>query len=318
MRKLWVAALIGLLASVAHAAGIRFVNIPADASGPALRAAIWTPCASPAHEIVVGPNVMSGVRDCPVAGEKLPLIVISHGHGGTMLGHFDLAQKLADAGFIVAAINHPGDTASDMSRATEVSEFVERPVDIKRLIDFMLADAGSVDARRIGFFGFSRGGYTGLVLAGGEPDFQHADVPCPDEIPVCRDVRSGNLPRIQWTHDSRIKVYVIADPLDEFPTAATVSHVDAPIQLWASQYGGDGVLPETTPSLAGLLPAKPEYHLVKGAAHFDFLAPCSAQLAAAVPRICVEEHGFDRTAFHATFDEAVLRFFQAKLGGPSG
>ena len=76
---------------------------------------VWTPCAEPAQEIKIGPYVLAGRRDCPIVGDKLPLVVISHGHGGSFLGHHDLAEALADAGFVVAAINHPGDTFSDMS-----------------------------------------------------------------------------------------------------------------------------------------------------------------------------------------------------------
>jgi predicted dienelactone hydrolase len=48
---------------------------------------------------------------------------------------------------------------------------VERPTDIKRTIDFMLgawSDSPRIDPRHIGFFGFPRGGYTGLVEIGAE------------------------------------------------------------------------------------------------------------------------------------------------------
>jgi predicted dienelactone hydrolase len=50
----------------------------------------------------------------------------------------DIAETLADAGFVAVAINHPGDTTSDMSRSGDLSVFIERPTDIKRLIDFMI------------------------------------------------------------------------------------------------------------------------------------------------------------------------------------
>jgi predicted dienelactone hydrolase len=136
------------------------------------------------------------------------------------LGHHDLAEFLADAGFVVAAINHPGDTFSDMSRAADISEFVERPTDIKRLVDFMLndaPDAAKIDATKIGFFGFSRGGYTGLVLAGGSPDFADANVPCTDlKLPICREIKHQPKP-LKLARDDRIKAYVLADPLNEFP-----------------------------------------------------------------------------------------------------
>lgn len=306
-----------LFATISQAAGIEFSSIPADAEGPALKVVIWTPCALPSQTITEGPYVMHGRRNCPTVGGKLPLIVISHGHGGSLLNHHDLAEVLADSGFIVAAINHPGDTFSDMSRNADESVFVERPKDIKRLIDYMLAaspDARKIDAAKIGFFGFSRGGYTGLVLAGGNPDFLHSNIPCPDPaLPICKQLRRKIVPKGPLTHDPRIKAYVLADPFDEFPTAKSLKDIKAPIQLWASEYGGDGVLPESVHSLAALLPNPPDFHVVPEAAHFAFLPPCTAQLTKTSPAICVDGSGFDRVTFHHAFDEEVLGFFQTHL-----
>jgi predicted dienelactone hydrolase len=317
MKTLIPVVLLLLLSSVAHAAGIKFVQIPADASGPALRAIVWTPCADPAEDVPIGPYVLRGRRDCPTQGDKLPLVVISHGHTGSFLGHHDLAETLADAGFVVAAINHPGDSFVDPSRAGDYSVFIERPTDIKRLIDYLLdagPDAGKIDAERIGFFGFSRGGYTGLVLAGGEPDFLHADLTCPTpRPPICDQIENKTLPTAPMTHDPRIKAFVIADPLNAFPAPDDLKNVHAPIQLWASQFGGDGVMPHDAPALARTLPRRPEFHTVPDSAHFAFLAPCSERMKNQEPEICTDPKGFDRAAFHRQFDAAVLAFFNANL-----
>src|SRR6202048_3978027 len=108
--KLLVATVLVLTATLAQGAGLRAIDIPADAGGPALKGAIWSPCSQPPGEVDFGKLILPGVKDCPLPGEKLPLIVVSHGRRGNFLGHIDTAQALADAGFIVAAINHPGDT----------------------------------------------------------------------------------------------------------------------------------------------------------------------------------------------------------------
>ena len=50
---------------------------------------------------------------CPVEGEHLPLVVVSHGYHGWYGNLHDVAETLADAGFVVAAINHPADTGPD-------------------------------------------------------------------------------------------------------------------------------------------------------------------------------------------------------------
>jgi predicted dienelactone hydrolase len=99
-----------------------------------------------------GPHTLSAAKDCPISGDNLPLVVISHGNGGTELNFYDTAEALADAGSVVAAIKHPGDTTFDMSRF--LSALVERPTDITRLIDFMLGAspaASKIDPERIGF-----------------------------------------------------------------------------------------------------------------------------------------------------------------------
>ena len=124
---------------------------------------MWYPCAQPPGAVDIGKITLPGVKNCPLSGEKLPLIVVSHGRRGIFVGHHDTDEVLADAGFIVAAINHPGDTVSDLSRTDDLSVYVERPNDIRRLIDFMIASsalASNIDRERIGFFGFSRGAAT--------------------------------------------------------------------------------------------------------------------------------------------------------------
>lgn len=316
MKAIVLAAMI-LLPSFAQAAGLKSADISADNEGPAMKAMIWTPCSQPAGKIALGPMIVSAVRNCPTDGKKLPLIVISHGHGGSNLNHHDLAETLADAGFVVAAVNHPGDNYADMSTAGEMANLIERPEDIERLIDYMLskgADAQRIDGSRIGFFGFSRGGYTGLVLAGGNPDFIHANVPCEDtSIPLCAQIRRKEVPLRPFTHDPRIKAYVLPDPLNTFPSAGNLDAVQSAIQLWSSEFGGDGVLPGTGQALAAMLPMKPEFHFVAGSTHFAFLAPCSPQLAEAVPAICTDGKGFDRQAMHQALNASALAFYQEHL-----
>ena len=95
--------LFGLTA--AKAAGVRNFDIPAGATGPAIRLLVWTPCAESPQEMDARGAIFFAVPGCPVTGEKLPLIVISHGRRRWFGGHHDTAAALADAGFVVAALN---------------------------------------------------------------------------------------------------------------------------------------------------------------------------------------------------------------------
>jgi len=306
------AALAGILwIPPALAAGIQMIDIPADDAGPALHGAIWSPCAEPPAQ----PG--QAVRDCPISGENLPLVVISHGRGGTFNGHQDTAETLADAGFVVAAINHPGDTATDMSHFFDLSVYIERPTDIKRLIDFMLGASpfnAAIDRDRIGFFGFSRGGYTGLVLTGANPDWANATAFCQHSANnACVQIIQKKYPAEPLTHDPRIKAAVIADPLAVVFTADSLAAVKLPVQLWASERGGDGVLPHDVAAVDANLPARHEYRVVSNSGHFAFVPPCPPAMAQAALEICTDAPGFDRAAFHREFNAAVIAFFQQQL-----
>jgi predicted dienelactone hydrolase len=226
-------------ATLAHAAGVRLFDVPPDAAGGALTGAVWYPCNAPRQEATVGDRMIAGAKDCQIVGDKLPLVVVSHGRTGWFGGHHDIAAAMADAGFVVAAINHPGDNTSDRSRVDHLSVLVERPVDIKRLVDYMLMrwpDARKIDRERIGLFGFSMGGYTGLVVLGADPDFRK-DLPgCQrSDFTVCTELQNDEIPAVAPAHDPRVRAAVIVDPGPSiFFPAENLKAVTVPIQLWSS------------------------------------------------------------------------------------
>jgi predicted dienelactone hydrolase len=319
-------ALLGLAISPAEAAGMQFLEVPADAAGPALKGAVWYPCAATASDVGLGSSTIRDAKDCPVAGEHLPLIVISHGTGGFLDSHRDTAETLAEAGFVVATISHPGDNVQDLSRQGTRSVLIERPADMKRLVDYMLAawsGRAKLDAERIGFFGFSAGGYTGLVVAGGNPDLGKIDGHCQDvpSDPMCdigraRRAASGEdlSAPASFTHDPRVKAAVIAAPAIGFAFAPDrLKEVAIPIELWRA--ANDEVLlhPYHAQAVYDALPTKPDYHVIENAGHYAFLAPCSPRAAKAVPEICTDRPGFDRVAFHRELNGEIVAFFRRNL-----
>jgi predicted dienelactone hydrolase len=317
------ALVLGCLASCAEAAGIQLLN-----SDPGLAGAIWYPCAGQAEHVTLGNLAVAadfslmGVKDCPVTGAKLPLVIFSHGRGGWFGANHDTAVALADAGFVVAAINHPGDNGNDSSRGDDLSVFGSRPLDMVRLLDFMLHDWKDkvvIDPPKIGFFGFSKGGYTGFVLIGVTPDFRRLAKYCRDKTGACAQLHNGDASP-EPPQDARIKAAVIVDPATVTFAQDNLAAIRTPLQFWRSERGGPGVGDGSgTARVAKSLPGNPEVHVVP-AGHFSFLAPCSPQLAAAIPRICTDDPAnFDRAAFHRHFNASVIRFFREQLidnGGP--
>jgi len=316
--RLCGALLLSTLAFPVSASGFGLIDIPATAHEPALHGAVWYPCEAHTVPIQLGPVTLQGSHGCALQEQQVPLIVISHGSGGSFLGHHDTAEALAGAGLVVAAISHPGDSFQDLAQQGHLSSFATRPQDIRRLIDYMTQRwplHRHLNAQRVGLFGFSRGGYTGLVLAGARVDFRQGLAQCAkNNYPLCREIRQGQLPAIPGA-DPRIKAMVLADPLKLF-NAAGLGSVKVALQLWVSEAGGDGVTPQAEAALLAALPPHTESHVVTGAGHFAFLAPCSAQQQAHVPEICRDRPGFDRAAFHRDFNAQMSGFFLTHLGMP--
>lgn len=324
----WIAAIatatLALLAGTVQAAGFKKVSIPAAGPHKALELTLWTPCAQAVQSpLPAGPFQPKVKPGCPIAGDnKLPLIVMSHGRGGTALGHHDTAQALANAGFIVASFNHPGDNAFDLSQSDDLAALYQRPAHVKRVIDFLLGNtspvAPRINASRIGFWGFSRGGYTGLVLAGATPDFANSPLPCPDaKMKICRQAATHATDASAMVRDPRIQALVLVDPLSFFPTPHSVQHVNRPIQIWQSQRGGDGVTPHSVLQLARNLPNKPELIAPPKTNHYSFIHPCTPALAAMEKAICTQdEPGFDRAAAHKQWNAQMADFFKKALRMP--
>jgi predicted dienelactone hydrolase len=311
-----------LAVPAAQAAGLKAFDIPASPGGPAIRGLVWHPCAEPPQEIDArGGRTFFAVNDCPITGDKLPLIVISHGRRGWLGGHHDTAAALADAGFIVLAINHPGDTERDTSGTDSLAVLVERPADIKRSIDYILEtwpDASRIDARRIGFYGFSFGGYTGLVVIGANPDLRKGLPNCQtSNLRACKELENNETPTQPIIHDPRVKAAIIVDPYPVFFFSKEgLKDVTIPVQFWSSDItqAGDHLSGCCAAAIYNSLPSRPEYHFVTDAKHFSFLALCTPKEKAQFAPICTDAPGFDRVDFHKHFHDQAIAFFKKYLG----
>ena len=309
-----------LASPAAHAAGFQHGSVT-DPDGKPLQIGIWYPSAAEPKPVTLGPTTMNVAMNGAVQGKALPLIVFSHGTGGSFLGHFDTAIALADAGYVVAAVTHRGDNYADQSRSVFI---MDRPKQISRVIDHMLSAADgrfAVDPARIGMFGFSSGGFTTLANIGGVPDFSTIGPVCRDHPSdfACELIAKSSQPvrppeESASVQDQRIKAAVVAAPALGFTFSPSgLKNVKVPVQLWRAE--DDTVLPNPryAEAVRLALPQAPDYRVVAKAGHYDFLVPCSSALQALAPVICASAPNFDRAAFHQSFNAAVVEFFNKTL-----
>ena len=141
----------------------------------ALDVVVWYPADASGGKLDA---TLEGVRDAPLAeGAPWPLILFSHGSGGSPLQSKFLMGHLASHGFVVAAVPHPGNTFEDCgglcSEASELARSAQnRPDDVMFSTDSVFAEAkrsgslleGAIDETRLGASGHSFGGWTTLEV----------------------------------------------------------------------------------------------------------------------------------------------------------
>lgn len=290
-----------------------------DPQDKPLDAGIWYPTNSPSLPVVLGLSAQRVAPNGTVARSGLPLIVISHGNNGLFSSHADTALALASAGFVVAAVTHTGDNARDPSYIGTPRWLIDRSRHIHLLIDYMLGSWRAhrrLDASKVGMFGFSAGGFTALVAIGGVPDYARLAEHCrtqPEFACALWSTLPAPVPATSWTHDFRIRAAAIAAPGYGFAFDPNgLSSVKTAVQLWNGD--SDHIVPyETNEALVRKrLPVPPEYHVVAGAGHYAFVAPCAAWL---FPMICKDRQGFDRIAFHRDLNRSLIAFFRSRLDG---
>ncbi|MGW3386457.1 alpha/beta hydrolase family protein [Streptomyces cinereoruber] len=137
--------------------------------------------------------------------DPAPLVVVSHGTGGSGGDMEWLVQPLLGAGFRVVALDHHGNNHVDGYEPEGFLHVWERPRDVSFVLDALARER---PLGPVGAAGFSLGGYTAAALAGARvvPEVLWAvltgEVPLP-EIPEFPDVLEALLAKYPVDETSR-------------------------------------------------------------------------------------------------------------------
>ena len=310
------------------------VDDPADRRD--LNGWIWYPTTSDATEkVVMGNPVWAGVHGLEDAEPKTgqyPLLLVSHGMYGNIRNQAWLGRALAQRGYLVAAVNHPGSTTRDR-RPEESRRLWERPRDLSRLLDTLLADpvwGARIDASRIAAAGHSLGGLTVMRIAGAVGDnLRHRETcaDAPDAID-CSALAQLNIGHAADTdalaasnRDPRIKAVVSMDLGGTQTLAPTsIQAIDIPVLVMGAPRGKQIEQARESLALEALLEPSllTSFHL-EDTGHFDYLGVCTERGLAILldeePEdafIC-EQGTTARAEKHAAFVGAINGFLNARL-----
>lgn len=335
-----LAAFMALLAwatpASAQYAGLRTLVVP---GAEPVTVALFYPTPVVARTQPMGPWRPVVTPGAPVAAVPLKgLILISHGTGGHELGHHNLATRLAADGYLVAALRHPGDNWEDRSMITSGRYFSERPRQVSRVLDALLASpewGPRIPAGRIGAVGHSAGGYTVLTLAGAQAEPARAAQHCrsvSDDPGFCSlgkfpsrsqsgqaaPAAAAQVPPASQdgplvsVADPRIRAVVAMAPMAVVFTPGSLKAISVPVRLMVAER--DAVLTGKYHGgyvAANLLAAQAS--TVPGAGHFAFMAQSVWPLASEAGDAAANPEGFDRVAYHATLENEVAEFLDRQL-----
>ncbi|URG51972.1 alpha/beta fold hydrolase [Pectobacterium quasiaquaticum] len=322
--------------------GFQQITLADEATNRPLDVAVFYPASSPSQTMTIGENIVfPGIavskNAVPESGEH-PLIVVSHGYGGSWFNQLWLAQALVKQGYIVAAPNHPGTTTKDM-RPENAQVLWQRPHDISRVITALLATpekTGLVDAKRIAAVGHSLGGWTVLALAGGRFSTEQFEKDCLTHagLASCKvyekmQVEKNAASRVQLDKalaDPRISAVISLDMgLARGFTAESLAAINIPILIMAAGYPNDE-LPaklESHDLAQKLSPAHSAYKEIADATHFSFMQLCKPGAVEIINAenpgdgmICLDGGERSREQIHQEVGKDVSDFLQAAWRKP--
>lgn len=315
--------------------GFREITIAASDGRRALAGAIWYPSKDTNPPIRIGENpIFFGQMvqpDANIQDGRHPLVVMSHGFGGNWRNQGWLAMALARAGYVVAAINHPGTTSRDLT-AEVGSALWLRPRDISHLITSLtndLAWSPHLDRANISVIGHSLGGWTALELAGARMDMDRMDDECKQhpEFAACDGIEELEVGRAPGDRaklavdlkDKRIRSAISLDlGLARGFTPESLAAIDIPVLVIAAGSPNPKIPKELESGyLIQHMPrALTQYHDLPGAAHFSFLPECKPNAAILLENevpgdgiICVDgDAESDRAILHQQTITVILDF----------
>ena len=277
---------------------LRVIDEPEDIAFPVV---VMYPTRVPPAPVPFGPYAIEAALDAPIDDGTFPLVVISHGSGGSHLLYRTIAAYLAKHGYVVALPEHPGNNRNDNALNGTVENLVNRPRHIRLTIDAVAADAhfkGQVQPDATAVIGHSMGGYTALAVAGGEPWTEKGE-------------------RVAVDADGRVKALVLLAPATGwFMPDNALSRVNIPILLLVGEH--DRITPPWQGEL--VLDGVPDrsrvtYRVIENAGHFSFLSPFPPAMRSSKFPPSTDPEGFDREKFHDTLNAELLAFLDGALRG---
>lgn len=305
-----------------------------------IRWSAWYPAPSSVIEqdLAPSPHFLMGAvaRDAPLVEDhdRFPLVLMSHGTGGTASSLGWLARRIAADGSIVIGIDHHGNTAAEPYRPEGFLCWWERAADLSAALDVLSTGgpfADRLDLDQVSAAGFSLGGYTVLALVGAITDMKlfrewsasRAVGRGPREFPDLADhidqlLERNAVFRASWERqsesflDRRIRCVIALAPAPTVHafTLESLRAVKAPVTIAVGE--GDTEAPASCSTwLHAHLPHSALHLLGPEVGHYALLCEGTAAGKEAEPEVWQDPPGVNRVAVHDRVADIVLAAIRA-------
>ncbi|OPJ59600.1 alpha/beta hydrolase family protein [Clostridium chromiireducens] len=255
------------------------------------------PTNEPSMPTAFGSYTMDVCINAKLLEGEFPLVIISHGNGGSHIFYRTISTHLAKNGYIVAMVEHYGNNRNNNEFENTEENLILRPKHISLTIDKLLSDSffsNHIIKDKIAVIGHSMGGYTALALAGGIPR-----------------TREGKI--IKTTPDQRVKAVVLLAPGAGWFLNG-LDNVTIPILMLTAEH--DPITPAwNAETVLKSIPDKSlvTFRQIENAGHFSFLSPFPESMKSAKFLPSTDPEGFDREEFHAQLPKEILAYLDEKL-----
>ena len=312
---------------------------------PILRITVWYPAKASETDLYTGsasaPIFILGAvaEDAPFADDaKRPVVLLSHGLGGSARQLTWLGAALARHGYIAVAVDHPG--ANSLDGMTDVGAYAPwaRAGDLTAALDAILLSRSDVAMHvapgRVGVTGYALGAYAALLSAGARSRFADFTAFCdgPERDAMCgpqleyplderqrHEVLARPALRELVTHegadmrDPRVKsAFLIAPAFIQALAAPSLARIGVPVGMVLA--GDDTIAPNVTNGeVVRRMVSAAKETVLPGVGHYDFLAECGPAGPQAVGQLCSEGPESKRAKVHQSAEAAAIEFFDTTL-----
>ncbi|MEI5909648.1 alpha/beta fold hydrolase [Bacillus spongiae] len=282
-------------------AGFRTVEFTDEQLDITIPMFIMYPTSTPEKLGSIGPYQLNISRNAQLEEGVFPLVLLSHGTGGSPLVYRTIATYLARNGMVVGMIEHPFNNRNDNTLEGTVDNLSIRPKHISMGIDWFFNSkefSKMLKPNSVSVIGHSMGGYTALAAAGGKPT----------SFPY--ESSDGKVHQINVTPDDRINSIVLLAPASVwFKEKGALKDINIPILMYVAEKDLFTPYFHAEIVLNGLPDrTKIQHKMIENAGHFSFLSPFPKEMTSDSFLPAQDPHGFNREDFHHHLNEEITEF----------